>query len=310
MRISFVTTIYRSAGAIAEFRRRAILAAQAIGCDYEVVLVNDASPDNGLEIARELAEEDSKVSVIDLSRNFGQHRALWTGMAHATGDLVMILDGDLEEDPMWAVTFHETMTSNRADVVYGVQESPKGSKVYRLGRNTFYRMLDALTTFNFPKDVTTARLMTRRYIDAIRLFEERELFLVGIMHVAGFSQIGVPVKKLSLSKTTYNYRKLIPLFLSSVTSFSVSPLFLIFISGVVIFFTSLLFIALLVAAKLLGGIGVEGWISVMAVVSLSLGLNVLVNGIIAIYLATIFLEVKRRPLTIVRDVYRSDKEDT
>jgi putative glycosyltransferase len=129
------------------------------------------------------------------------------------------------------------------------------------------------------------------------------------MHVAGFSQIGIPVKKLALSETTYSYRKLIPLFLNSVTSFSVSPLFLIFISGVIIFAVSAVFIALLVAAKLLGGIGVEGWVSVMAIVSLSLGLNVLVNGIIAIYLATIFLEVKRRPLAIVRDVFRSDKEN-
>lgn len=308
MKISFVTTIYKSAGQIAEFREKAVLAAKTLGCDYEIVFVNDASPDNGLEVARETAQKDPKVVVVDLSRNFGQHRALWVGMSYATGDLIMILDGDLEEDPMWAVRFHETMQASGCEVVYGIQEVPKGSFKYRLGRSAFYKLLDTLTTFNFPKDVATARLMTRRYVEALKLFEERELFLVGIMHVAGFAQIGVTIKKEKRSETTYNFRKLFWLFLSSVTSFSVSPLIFIFVSGFVVFITSALIVSYLALSKLTGGVGVEGWVSVMAAVSLSLGLNLLVNGIIAIYLATIFLEVKRRPLAIVRDVFQSTKE--
>lgn len=308
MKISFVTTIYKSAGAIKELTERAALAAGKLGLDHEIVFVNDASPDNGLSVARALAHEDPHVVVVDLSRNFGQHRALWTGMTYATGDLVMILDGDLEEDPLWAVQFYEAMQTSACDVVYGIQASPKGSLSYRVGRGAFYRLLDSLTAFDFPKDVATARLMTRRYVDALKMFEERELFLVGIMHVAGFAQLGVAVNKASLSPTTYNYRKLALLFLNAITSFSVVPLIIIFVIGVVIFAASILVICYFVLSKLLGGIGVEGWVSVMAAVSLSLGLNLLVNGIIAIYLSTIFLEVKRRPLAIVREVIRTDED--
>src|SRR5258708_28179047 len=117
MKLSVVTTIYRSADAIEEFHARARRAVEAIGAEPEIIFVNDGSPDNALDVARRLVARDPSAVLIDLSRNFGQHRALWTGLQHATGDLVAVLDGDLEEDPLWLIDFHTELRATRCDVV-------------------------------------------------------------------------------------------------------------------------------------------------------------------------------------------------
>jgi putative glycosyltransferase len=308
MKLSIVTTIYRSAGAIAEFHARALKAAEAIGAEAEVIFVNDASPDNGLEVARRLVSADPRVMVIDLSRNFGQFRALWTGLQHATGDLVAILDGDMEEDPLWLVPFRERMRETGCDVVYGIQDPPKGGSVYRAGRSVFYTMLNALAETPFPRNVVTARLMTRRYVDALLRFEERELVLVGVMFMAGFAQIGVPVDKRSTAETTYNLRRLLWIFVNAVTAFSTTPLIAIFVSGIGLSLAAVAYIVFLLYRYFWHGIGVAGWTSVMAAVVFLSGTLLFFNGVMAIYIGKIFLEVKRRPLSIVRSIERTPSD--
>ncbi|UKJ78096.1 glycosyltransferase family 2 protein [Azospirillum brasilense] len=305
MKISFVTTIYRTADDIEPFAERAAEAARRLGFDHEVVFVNDGSPDNGAAVAVALAERDPSVVVVDLSRNFGQHKALWTGLGIATGDLVMMMDGDLEEDPLWAVDFHQAMVRERADVVYGVQVRPKGNPLYQMCRNAFYSLLGFLSDLDFPRDVTTARLMSRRYIDALLTFDEREIFLVGVMHVTGFRQVPLPVRKEALAPTKYTLRKLLRLFLMAVTAFSIAPLIGVFLTGLAISAGSVLLIAFLVLRYFITGIGVPGWTSVMIGLLLFSGLSMFINGVIAIYIGTIFLEVKRRPRTIITAIHRS-----
>lgn len=281
-------------------------AARKLGSGYEVIFVNDCSPDNGLEIAKALAERDPHVIAVDLSRNFGQHKALWTGLGMATGDLIMILDGDLEEDPRWAIEFSTAMTASGAEVVYGVQQKPKGSLLYRFCRNTFYRMLDIVSDFEFPQDVSTARLMTKRYVEALLSHDERESFFVGLMHVTGFKQIPLPVHKRTRSPTTYTFKKLLRLFLVAITAFSITPLIGVFLAGITISVGAFLFILFLMARYFVTGIGVPGWTSVMAALILFSGILTFFNGVIAIYIGTIFLEVKRRPRAIVTAVYRRE----
>lgn len=304
MKLSFVTTIYRTAGDIEPFAERAAEAARRLGFEHEVVFVNDGSPDDGLDVALALAERGPHVVVVDLSRNFGQHKALWTGLGIATGDLVMVMDGDLEEDPLWAVDFHRMLAEKRADVVYGVQIRPKGNPLYQSCRKGFYRLLDILSDLDFPRDVATARLMTRRYVDALLSFEEREIFLVGIMHVAGFRQIPFPIHKESRSPTSYTAKKLLRLFLMAITSFSIAPLIGVFLAGILVSIGALVTIVVLFARYFITGIGVPGWTSVMVALVLFCGFLTFINGLLAIYIGTIFLEVKRRPRAIVASVHR------
>jgi putative glycosyltransferase len=302
--LSVVTTIYRTADCIEEFHARSVAAAAALGADLETVFVNDGSPDNGLEIAERLAARDPRVVVVDLSRNYGQHKALWTGMLLASGDLVAVLDGDLEEDPAWLVAFDRIRRDRGADVVYGVTEASKGTWVYRLCRGAFYRALDSVTEQRFPRNIATARLMTRRYIEALRQFSEREVVPIGLWSITGFAQIGEPVRKLDRDRTSYTGARLISLFVRALTSFSILPLMLVFAMGMLLSVGAVVYIGYLIFKKFVLGVGVEGWTSVMALQLLIGGLLLFFNGIIAIYVGTIFLEVKQRPRTIVRHITR------
>jgi putative glycosyltransferase len=304
-KLSIVTSIYKSAEELPEFYRRASEAARIMRLEYEIILVNDASPDNGLAVARALAAADSRVVVLDLSRNYGQHKAIWAGLRASTGDLVAVLDGDLENDPLWLPFFRERMEATNSDVAYGVYSTPPGSPLYRRGREFFHFILDMVSGEQIPRNITTARLMTRRYVDALLRFEETEIFLLGVWHLAGFSQLPVPIQNTSRTPTSYTPWKLLGMFVRGVTSFSVMPLFLVFAAGVGLSALSAAFIVYLLVQKFIIGVGVDGWTSVMAAVLLLGGISLLFNGIVAIYVGTIFLEVKKRP-TIVREIVRKD----
>lgn len=304
MRISVVTPLYRSAPYIEELHRRAKAAVLSVADEYELILVNDASPDNSLEVARRLAEGDSSIVVINLSRNFGQHQATMTGIAHATGDRIFVMDSDLEEEPEWIAVFSKSMSEAQVDVVYGVQEAKKRGILYRAARRIFYSVLNGLSDVRFPENVVTARLMSRRYADALLEFDERELFMAGIWHVAGFPQLPIQVRKLESSPTTYSLGKLAAVFINAVTSFSTRPLVAVSISGIALSIVAFAYTTYIVLRRLIWGVAVEGWSSVMAATLFIGGLSLIFNGIIAIYVAKIFIEVKRRPRTIVQDVYR------
>ncbi len=243
------------------------------------------------------------VTLIDLSRNFGQHKAMMAGVAHASGDLVYILDGDLEEEPEWLVAFHAELIARQCDVVYGFNRNLKGGFIYSMCRRIFYKTLNSLASAQFPEYVCTARLMTRRYVDALLQFREREMFLVGVCHMTGFEQFPVKVHKHDSSPTTYSLVKRTSFFINSVTAFSSRPLIAISIAGVILSLVAFVYLAVIVHQKFFHGIAVEGWASVMGAVLLIGGISLFFNGIMAIYIAKIFIEVKQRPSAIVRSIH-------
>ena len=224
MKLSIVATLYQSATYIAEFYQRASTTAkQLVDEDYEIVLVNDGSSDNSLDIAVQFTENDSHVIVVDLSRNFGHHKAMMTGLAYAKGDLIFLLDCDLEEDPEYLITFSEQMQNERCDVVYGVQTKRKGGWLERWSGSFFYWFFQAITGLALPKNIVTARLMTRRYVNALLQHEEREIFIAGLWLITGFDQRPQMIKKHSTSQTSYTFSKKMSLVINSVTSFSNTP---------------------------------------------------------------------------------------
>ena len=309
MKISIVTPLYRSAPYIEELHRRCVATIASIGsADYEIIFVNDASPDDSLSVARRVAEGDPHVRVIDLSRNFGQHPAALTGLAQASGDYAFVLDSDLEDDPEWLALFLEAMRSRDCDVVYGINTNQKGGFLYTRLRRLFYRTLTWLSGVDFPANVCSARLMSRRYVDALLQFRESQVFMAGIWHMAGFTQMPVEVVKRDSSPTTYSTRRLIGIFVNAVTAFSVRPLMAISVAGILLSIAAFLFTLWVVFQKLLFGIAIQGWASVMAAVLIIGGLSLFFNGIMAIYIAKIFLEVKQRPRTIVKSVFQQGAE--
>lgn len=305
MKLSIVATLYQSASYIAEFHQRASAAAnQLVGDEYEIVLVNDGSPDNSLDLAVQLTEGDRHVVVVDLSRNFGHHKAMMTGLSNARGEWVFLIDADLEEEPEWLLSFMEQMALDKCDVVYGVQETRRGDWFQRVTGDWFYRFLNFVSGMNLPQHVVTARLMTRRYVNALLLHEERELFIVGVWYLTGFNQQPQAIRKHGFSETSYTFRKKISLAVNAITSFSNAPLVWIFNIGAFIALASTLFVGYLVLSWLFFTKPPSGWTSVLASIWLVGGMVICFTGVVGIYLSKMFIEIKQRPYTIIREIYK------
>ena len=309
MKLSIVATLYQSVPYIAAFHERASATArQLVGEDYEIVLVNDGSPDNSLDIAVKLTERDGHVIVVDLSRNFGHHKAMMTGLAHTQGDRVFLIDSDLEEDPEWLLSFTKQIDDEASDVVFGVQEKRKGGWFERLSGQWFYIIFKAFTGLTLPANIVTARLMTRRYVDALLMHREREILIAGLWHITGFDQQPQSVKKHSTSETSYTFRQKITVLVNAVTSFSNAPLVSIFYFGVSISLLAFAYIVFLVVQWIFFAKPLSGWTSVMASIWLIGGMVISFIGVVGIYLAKIFSETKQRPYTIVRHIYAKQED--
>ena len=304
LELSIVSTLYCSAPYIEEFYTRMCTAAEKLTSDFELILVNDGSPDNSLDIAIGLHEKDARVRVVDLSRNFGHHKAMMTGFEHARGKRIFLIDCDLEEEPELLETFSNEQRESGADVVYGMQESRRGGTLERYGGDLYYWLVNTLTTDPIPKNLVTIRIMTHRYVQALLEYREREFVMSGVWSSAGFEQKGIVVKKHQRNDvTTYPLRKQIALTVDAISSFSNKPLVYIFYLGMSIVLLSILAGIVLVVRKIFFGIGVPGWPSVMVSVWFLGGISILCIGVVGIYLSKIFTEVKQRPFTIVRRVY-------
>jgi len=295
--------MYYSAPYIKEFYERIREEAEKITDSYEIIFVNDGSPDNSLEIAIGFYEKDPKVRIIDLSRNFGHHKAIMTGLAHTRGEIVFLLDSDLEEKPELLTRFYEELERTDADVVYGVQDTRKGGRLERISGSFFYFLFNSLSWYPVPANLITARIMKRRYVLALVEHQDREIFLAGLWAITGFHQEPMPVQKLSKSSSTYTLSKRIVLFVNGITSFSSKPLVLIFYLGVFMLFASGIGIMWLVIQKLFYKSVLAGWTSVLMSIWLVGGLILFSLGIIGFYLSKVFMETKRRPYTIVRAIY-------
>ncbi len=309
MRLSIVTTLYRGAPYLRELHKRCCAAAEGITDDFEIVLVNDGSPDESLDIALELHERDRRVRVIDLARNFGQHKAILTGLAHARGELVFLLDSDLEEDPDWLRLFYERMQETGADVVYGVQRKRKGSLFERISGALYYSIFRLLSSHTVPTNQVAARLMTRRYVESLTEHRDQEVFLAGLLAMTGYEQIPVTVEKADKGSSSYSLRKKLAITLNSVTSFSNVPLVLIFYLGMIVTVVSLSAALFTLVAKLFFIDFELGWPSLIISIWLLSGLTFSCLGIIGMYLSKIFIETKDRPYTIIRQSYDRLGED-
>lgn len=309
MKLSIVSTMYRSAATIAAFHARVLAAATQVTDDIEIVLVNDGSPDDSLARALALMEQDPRVVVVDLARNFGHHKAMMTGLAHARGDLVFLLDCDLEEPPELLQEFRATMEREDCDVVYGVQRARRGGLVERVTGDLFFRLTEMLSDQTIPRNVVTARLMRREYVRALLRYRDREFVIAHLWAITGFRQVAVPVDKLSLSPTTYSLRRRIEMAVKHVTTTSTKLLYVFLYSGMVICSLSVLVTLFYLGRYFTSGIGVDGFTSLIVSVWFFGGSTVLILGVLGIYIANILSETRRRPYAVVRRVHRAARPD-
>ncbi len=310
MKLSVVTTLYRSEATVEEFHLRMSRAVERIASQAEFFYVNDGSPDGSLEQILKLRSRDSSIAVIDLSRNFGHHPALITGLEAACGDFVFLIDSDLEESPELLTDFWQALRDNpAADAVYGIQRRRKGGMFERLVGGLWYAIFCRLTDVRYPADSLTARLMTRRFVDAVLLHKERDLDMMGIFALTGYEQIAFPTTKASKGESAYTPAKRLKIAVTGLTAFTTVPLALIPVVG-----------CLMTAACLVGGLiwlllewggaarfGIVGF-AVWSIWFVG-GLLLMAVGILALYARTILQETKARPRAIVRHVYSAERLD-
>lgn len=309
MDLSIVTTMYHSAAYIEEFYARMCATAEKITHDYEIIFVNDGSPDESLEIAVSLYHKDPRVKVIDLSRNFGHHKAVMTGLAHAKGEKVFLIDVDLEEEPELLGKFYEVFINSDADVVHGVQTKRKGGIWERATGALFYWVFNLLSTHKIPANNLMTRLMSRRYVKNLVAHRESELSMSGLWEITGFKQIPVKVHKHSKGSTTYTFRRKVALMVRAITGFSNKPLVYIAALGVIILSLSSLYFLYILGVRIFVGKPPSGFMTIILSIWFLGGLTIFSLGIIAIYLSVIFIETKNRPYTIIRDIYERDGDE-
>ncbi|MDA9119376.1 glycosyltransferase family 2 protein [Opitutales bacterium] len=305
MKLSIVTTLYNSEEYVLDFYDRASHAAQNLaGNDYEIIFVNDGSPDSSLDKAIHLTHEHNNIKIIDLSRNFGHHKAMMTGLEHSSGYHVFLIDSDLEEKPEWLSSFNEQMTKDNADMVYGIQDHRKGAFIEKVTGALFYKVFRLLTGVAQPNNIVTARLMSRRYVNALISHKESELNIGGLWIITGFIQSTQVVQKSSSSETTYNFARKLSHLVNAITSFSSLPLVYTFYTGLLLSLSAFIFIIKLLIQFFFMVKPPDGYTSMIASIWFFSGLVILFLGIQGIYLSKMFIETKNRPYTIIRKIYK------
>lgn len=305
MKLSIVTTVYRSTPYLEQFHRRMSAVVNAITDNYEVIYVNDGCPEGSLAGVLDLRDRDPRVAVLDLSTNFGQHKAIMTGLEKSRGELIFLIDVDLEEPPELLQSFYLELQSQNADVVYGVQKARQGSWFKRTTGQLFYHLFECLSSYPVPSNPLNARLMTRRYVKSLLLHREREPYLAGLWAITGYKQIPVTVLKGSRGSSSYTLLRRLKVVLNALLSFSDRPLIHIFLIGLAIFSIAAAAASWLVISAIATGNMLPGWTSLIVSVWLLGGLTLCCLGVMSLYLSRIFIETKQRPYTIIRQEYPS-----
>ena len=304
-KISAVIACYLDAKAKPEMHQRLKKTFQKIHVNYEIIFVNDGSPDNTETILKKITKKDSKVIAVNHSRNFSSQMAFTSGMDIATGDAVVFLDGDLQDPPEIIEKFYEKWIEGY-DVVYGVRAKREAPLWMAIAYKLFYRIFHKMSYIRIPLDAGDFGLIDKKVITVLKLFPERDRFLRGLRAWVGFKQTGIPYirPERKYGKTTNNFLKNFQWATKGIFSFSYVPLQIITILSLVVFVITLLIIMMQIILILITPGTVWG-ISPLLIAVLFIGaIQLLGISILGEYIAKIFEEVKQRPKYIVKSIYK------
>lgn len=311
--LSVVIPIYNNGDCLDELsdRLRGTLSAAGIE-EYEVIFVDDGSRDKSRDVLRRLCRQEPRMKLMGLTRNFGHQFAITAGFDCSGGDAVLVMDGDLQDPPEVIPEFLAKWRQGY-DVVYGVRLERAGeSRFKRWTASLFYRLLRRLTSTEIPVDAGDFRLLSRRAMDTFNQLRERSRFVRGMVSWLGYPQAPVFYKRAPrrAGKSQYSLRKLVKLALDGVLSFSDLPLRIASWMGFAGVGLCVAYLAYAMTKKLLWGVPVEGWASLVAVVVFIGSVQLTVLGVVGQYVGRIYEELKGRPLYVVQErVGFGDAED-
>lgn len=298
--LSVVIPIYNEESTLPELRRRLVAALESVTPAFEVVFVDDGSSDGSPELLAEMSGSDPRLKVLGLARNFGHQTAISAGIDHAAGDAVILMDGDLQ-DPPEIIPELVARWREGNDVVYAIKEKRQEGPLKRAGFRIFYRLLSSFSNIDLPLDAGIFSLMDRRVAEVMRAMPERNRYVSGLRAYAGGRQTGVRFARGArhAGDPRQTPRKLVRLALDALFSFSYAPLRLASYAGLAASGMSFLALLAIVSIKLLTGLAIPGWASVMSAVLFLGGVQLVTVGIMGEYIGRIFDEVKARPRYVV-----------
>lgn len=304
MKLSAVIACYRDAPAVPQMYERLVAAFAKVGAEYEIIFVNDGSPDNAREVLSELARRDRKVVVINHARAFGSQSAFTSGMRIATGDAVVLLDGDLQ-DPPELIPELVARWQEGFDVVYGQRVKRKAPFLMRRAYKAFYRVFKRLAYVNVPLDAGDFGLIDRRVVNAMNALPEKQRFLRGLRAWVGYRQIGVPYVRpeRAFGRSTNSLRKNLGWARRAIVSFSYAPLDLITGLAMTVVAISAVTLVLEVILRVVDPSSApKGLTTVIVVVLFIGGIQLLCLAIIGSYVAHMYEEIKGRPSFVVESL--------
>ena len=308
---SVVAPVYNESQTLPEFYRRLVAVMDSTDYPFEIILVNDGSRDNSLEVMHQLRDHDPRVKILSFSRNFGHQLAITAGADYAAGDAVIVIDSDLQDPPETILELIAEWQKGN-DVVYAVRQQRQGETWFKLTTaRLFYRLIASVASVDIPMDAGDFRLMDRRAMDQMRQLREHHRFMRGLSSWVGFKQKPVYyIRQPRYAGTTaYPLKKMIKLAWDAITSFSFVPLQLATTFGFVIAALALIGILISVGLRLFGHAIVGQATTLISVLFLG-GIQLIFLGILGEYLGRIYDEVKGRPLYILADAEGFGAHDT
>ncbi len=309
---SIVVPLYNEAANVAPLLARIAAAVDGVDDQYEceIVLVNDGSTDGTLAAIRAEMRQRRKIVLVNLSRNFGHQLAATAGIEMASGDAIILMDGDLQDPPELIGAFLGRWREGY-DVVYAVRRSRKGESRFKLfTARVFYRLIKRLTKIAIPLDTGDFRLMSRRAVEAVRRLPERHRFLRGMVSWVGFNQTAIEYDRdvRHAGATKYPLAKMMRFAMDGITSFSDVPLRFASYFGFTVSAIAFVYALIVIAFKLFSlspPAYTPGWASTIVAVLFLGGVQLMSLGILGEYLGRVYDEVKGRPLYLISDIERS-----
>ena len=303
IKISIVTPVYKAEACLDTLYTQLVAVLARISPDYEIIMVNDHSPDASWDIIKRIASANPRVKGINLSRNFGQYQAIRAGIRHTSGEYVVVMDCDLQDPPEKIADLYEEIQKGY-DGVFMSRLKRNDSVLRKLTNRVFYMTLNFLTGFKFDPNLSNFSICRRNIINAFLQFKEETFFYPMIPLILGFNISKMPIvrdKRLDDGGSGYSLMKLLHLGFDIIISHSSQPLRLMTYGGIVITLLCAMTMLLFVYLYLQGRIPVSGWTSLSLLIMFSLGIIVTCLGILGTYIAKIYDEVKRRPFYIIKE---------
>lgn len=306
MKLSLVVPCYNEEGNVKLFAEVVDKAFKEQSYDYELIFVNDGSKDSTMERLRELANTSSQnIKVVCFSRNFGKESAMYAGLQQTTGDYVTIIDADLQQKPEYVVNMVNILDNHpEYDSVVAYQEQRKENGLLTFFKNRFYKLINKMSEIEFVTGASDFRTFRRSMIDSVLEMKEYYRFSKGIFSWVGFNNYYMPyeVETRTVGSSSWSFWKLFKYAIEGIVSFTTASLRIATLSGILAAFFSLLYLIMVVIQKLFFGVAIPGYATIVVLILLIGGLQLLCIGIIGEYLARTYVETKRRPIYIAREI--------